>query len=114
VNYDDYVIVMVGGAFLVGQLTRVYEEDILNPGYQLVRAPVPNGGLNMAVVPLAFYHEWTEIKIPKDAPRIEYGKLSHKEKVILRHAVEKCARMVMEMKVEASGISLPKPEIKGL
>lgn len=109
---DEWVIYMLGGLFVIGRPDA--ERTKLDPCYQLVRAPSATG-VNIAVIPLCFLHEWTEIPYPQNVPSFPVSGLSRQEKAATKAAVEKCSGVIEKMKAEASGITLAsKLDIRGL
>jgi hypothetical protein len=102
-DIKDYVIALVNGAYIIGLPAN---DDAVEPGYQLIRSPDPRG-LNQAILPLCFLHEWTRITIPPHSPTIAVSKLSRPEQANLKTGIERCEEMIQKMRLEASGIALP-------
>ena len=113
-DIDNYIVALINGAFVIGLPNE--EESVdderrvtprsLKPGYQILRSPGQDG-LNQAVVPLCFFHEWREITIPPHSPTLKCSELSRPERAGLRQNIERCEEMIQKMRAEASGIALP-------
>ena len=103
-DIDDWEIFLLGGAFVIGLPNE--DKTKLAPIFQLIRAP-SNTGVNMAVVPLAFFHEWREAPYPPGVPTLRVKDISKHEKEGLRQGIQKCEGIVNRMRLESSGIALP-------
>jgi hypothetical protein len=102
-NIDDWVIYILGGMFVIG----LPSDREVKPCYQLVRAPSPTG-VNMAVVPLCFLHEFDSIPLPPPGtPSKAVRDICRHEKAGIKEAVQKCNGMMMKMRLEASGLAMP-------
>ncbi len=103
-DIEQYIVALVNGAFVIGLPNADATE--LKPGYQLMRSP-GNAGLNQAVIPLCFFHEWQEITLAPHTPTLKCSELSRPERAGLRANIERCEEMIQKMRAEASGIALP-------
>jgi hypothetical protein len=103
-DIDNYIVALINGAFVIGLPNEDATE--LKPGYQILRSP-GQAGLNQAVVPLCFFHEWREITIPPHSTTLKCSELSRPERAGLRQNIERCEEMIQKMRAEASGIALP-------